>query len=184
MRTAQQLIDAAVLDDATRRDLSERPRRTSMPLNIDGATVVLRDQGPLFARKDFTPLLSPGMTVADWIGLLNRRIYLFAKPGGRNKLVDKYATRDGAQEIITIDPARLLDLAGPRLELADQNTGAVARVSRPYKGWDTFMPVDQFPAKRPKEITVLEGLNASEVLEVATDAIRVHTDGSTETLHP
>ena len=183
MRTAQQLIDAAALDDRTRRELSERPRRSQVELNVDGDSVVLRDQGPLFARKDLTPLLAPGMTVADWIALLNRRVYLFAENKGRDKLSSKYAAQDGSQEIITIDPARLLDVAGERLEVADQNTGAIARVSHPYKDWHTFMPIGQFPDKRPKEITVLDGLATSDALDVVILVERVHAGGRVEEVH-
>lgn len=62
------------------------------------------------------------MTVADWIRLLNRRVYLFAESSGRDTLTRKYAARHGPQEIITLEPMRLLALAGDRAELADQNT--------------------------------------------------------------
>ena len=142
--------------------------------------VVLRDQGPLFSRKDFTPLLTSGMTVADWIGLLNRRIYLFAAGRERDILTKKYAARHGSQEVITIDSDLLLEVAGSRIELADQNTGAIAHVSRPYKDWNTFMSVGQFPDKRPKEVTVVDGLSPTEAGLVCTTVERVLADGSVQ----
>lgn len=183
LRTAQQLIDAADIDAETRRRLTDEPRRHSVELRIGDEAVVLRDQGPLLARKDITPLLAPGMTVADWVRLLNRRVYLFAERPGRDTLTKKYAARHGSQEVITVDPMRLLALAGERVELTDQNTGAIARVGHPYKLWDTFKPVDEFPNRRPKEITVIGGVTPAEIPQVVSRVDRVGADGAVEALY-
>lgn len=123
------------------------------------------------------------MTVADWIQLLNRRVYLFAERPGRDTLTKKYAARHGSQEIIAVEPVRLLTLAGERVELADQNTGAIARVSHPYKLRDTFKSVDQFRNRRPKEITVVNGFTSVEILDAVSRVDRVGADGMVETLH-
>lgn len=173
-RTAQQLIDASTADEEQRRMLTDAPRRHTVLLDVDGEQVRLRDQGPLFARKDLTPLLEPGMQVADWVRLLNDRVYLFSDRSSRQKILDKY----GTQDVITVDPRRLLDVVGDRVELADQNTGAVARRSDPYKRWDTFRPVSAFPDEKPKEITVRGGLTADELAHVVVSAQRHDDDGT------
>ena len=183
LRTAQQLIDAADLDDETRRTLMEKPRRHQVELPIGDDVVVLRDQEPLFGRKDITPLLTSGMTVVDWLGLLDRRVYLFAGGRERDILTKKYAARHGSQEVITIDSDRLLEVAGSHVELADQNTGAIAHVSHPYKDWNTFQSIDRFPNKRPKEVTIVDGLSPAEVILVCTTVERVLADGSVQRIN-
>ena len=67
-RTAEQLIRAADLDDATRAGLLREPRRTAVTLRVDGHDVVVRDQGRLFGRKDLTTILGDGLTVASSMG--------------------------------------------------------------------------------------------------------------------
>lgn len=173
-RTAQQLIDAATLDDERRTELSDRPRRHEVVLDVDGEEVRLRDQGPLFERADLTPLLEPGMTVSDWVRLLNSRVYLFRDLAGRQRILDKY----GTQDVVTVDPQRLLAVVGDRVELADQNTGAIARRTDPYKRWDTFRTVAGFAGDAPKEVTVRDGLTPDELRSVVTAVQRHHGDGS------
>lgn len=183
LRTARQLIDAADLDDETRRTLIEKPRRNQVELPMGDDVVILRDQEPLFSRKDITPLLARDMTVVDWLGLLDRRVYLFAGRRERDILIRKYAARHGYQEVIQIDSDRLLEVAGSRVELADQNTGAIARVSHPYKDWNTFQSIDRFPNKRPKEVTVVDGLSPAEVSLVCVTVERVLADGNVQRIH-
>ena len=51
-RTAEQLILEADLSEEERQGLLTTPRRESVRLRVRGEDVVLRDQGPLFARRD------------------------------------------------------------------------------------------------------------------------------------
>src|SRR5262249_9701904 len=74
-RTAEQLIMDADVSEEQRQELLTTPRRESVHLRVRGGEVALRDQGPLFARKDLKPILDKGLDVSDWIQLLNRRVY-------------------------------------------------------------------------------------------------------------
>jgi hypothetical protein len=157
-RTAEQLILEADLDEEERRRLLSTPRREPVRLRANTETVVLRDQGPLFARKDLTAILGDGLDVNDWIQLLNRRVYFFTDETSMRKLADKYIELDGAQEVIWLSPLKLLHAASGRLELTAQNTGAIARRSGPQKTTGTFLPLSRFPDRRPAELTILDGL--------------------------
>jgi hypothetical protein len=179
LRTAGQLIAAADLDAATRERLQTTPRRESERLRVDGREIALRDQGRLFTRKDLSTVLADGIDVADWIRLLNRRVYLFTDRAAKDTLLEKYVERDGAQDVLTFSPTRLLAYAGQRLELADQNTGAIARRPGPQKHFDTFLPVSRFPDKKPKEVTVVDGIDD---LTVVVRAERYHRGGQREVL--
>ncbi|MEO6627151.1 MAG: hypothetical protein ABIP03_01140 [Aquihabitans sp.] len=158
LRTAAQLIDAADLDAERRAELHELPRRSAVPLRVDGADVVLRDQGPLF-KANLASFLEPGLTVADWVGLLNRRVYLFTNKAAMQKLLAKYVATDGAQDVISFSPRRLLETAHSRIELAARNTGAIARQSDPYKGRDTFLSISRSRDRQPAEVTMVDGLD-------------------------
>jgi len=53
-------------------------------------------------------------------------------------------------------PVRLVKAAGSRIELAAQNTGAIARRTGPQKRRDTFVPMSRFPDRRPAEVDGLD----------------------------
>jgi hypothetical protein len=158
-RTAEQLILEADLSDEARQRLLSEPRRESVVLRVRGEDVVLRDQGPLFARKDLSSVLGIGLGVSDWIHLLNQRVYFFTDPTPMEKLLDKYVQQDGAQDVIWLSPLKFVQTEGVRLELASQNTGAIARRRGPQKTTDTFVPLFRFPDRKPAEVTALDGLD-------------------------
>ena len=144
-RTAEQLIRSADLEEQERTALLSEPRAHKVTLRVDGHTVVLRDQETLLRRKDPATLMGHGLSVSDWIQILNKRVYLFNDRTSMDKVLSKYIRLDGAQEVITFSPRKLLDTCRYRIELSSQNTGAIARIAGPQKQLDTFLPVGQFP---------------------------------------
>ena len=74
-RTAEQLILEADLTDEERHRLLSGTSSRGHWLHVRGHDVTLRDQGPLFARKDMRSVLDSGLDVSDWIHLLNQRVY-------------------------------------------------------------------------------------------------------------
>ncbi len=158
-RTAQQLISEAELSDEERQVLLSTPRKESVRLRVHGRDVILRDQGPLFARKDLKSVLDTGMDVSDWMHLLNERVYFFTDQTSMKKLLDKYLESDGPQDVVWLSPLKVVQTEGIRLELSSQNTGAIARRSGPQKTPKTFVPLFQFPDRRPAELTMLDGLD-------------------------
>jgi hypothetical protein len=173
-RTAEQLILDADLTDDERQHLLSTPRRESVRLRVRGEDVILRDQGPLFARKDLKSALDSGLDVSDRIHLLNQRVYFFTDETPMQKLLDKYVEADGAQDVIWLSPFKLIQVEGLRLELASQNTGAIARKTGPQKTAETFVPLFRFPDRKPAELTALGGL---EDLSPVFRAERCFPDG-------
>ena len=178
-RTAEQLILDADLDDEDRQRLLTTPRKEPVHLRVGGEEVVLRDQEPLYARKDLQAVLESGRDVGDWIRLLNQRVYFFTDDAPLQKFLDKYVQRDGAQDVMWLSPLKLLGVEDIRLELATQNTGAVARRTGTQNTAATFVPLFRFPDKRPAEVTVLGGL---EDLTPVFRAERCYRDGRRELL--
>jgi hypothetical protein len=158
-RTAEQLILEADLTDEERHRLLSEPRREAIRLHVRGQDVTLRDQGPLFPRKDLQSVLDSALDVSDWIQLLNQRVYFFTDQTSMQKLLDKYVQMDGAQDVVWLSPLKLLETEGLRLELASRNTGAIARQSDPQKTVETFVPLFRFPDRKPAELTVLGGFD-------------------------
>ena len=157
LRTAQQLIDAAELDEDERRSLHENPRSEDVRLTVGDREVTLRDQEPLL-RADLASRLTGDITLSDWVQRLNRRAYLFTDRAAMTKMLTKHVERDGAQEVLTFSPSRLLEAARFQIELTSQRSGAIARRSDAYKGDDTFLSITRFPDRKPAEITIVDGL--------------------------
>jgi hypothetical protein len=158
-RTAEQLILDADLTEEERQSLLSTPRRESVRLNVHGESVILRDQGALFARKDLKSILGDGPDVSDWIHLLNQRVYFFTDETSMRKLLEKYLQIDGGQDVIWLSPLKLVESAGLRLELTSQNTGAIARQSGSQKTADAFAPLWRFTDRKPTEATIFGGLD-------------------------
>jgi hypothetical protein len=178
-RTAEQLITQADLGDEERQELLTAPRPEAVRLRVGEDDVVIRDQGPLLARKDLKSILDQGLEVGDWIHLLNRRVYFFTDETAMKKLLDKYVERDGAQDVIWLSPLKFLEAAGSSIELTSQNTGAVARKTGPQKAADTYAPLWRFTDRKPAEATVVDGLDD---LSPVFRAERCFQDGRREAL--
>jgi hypothetical protein len=180
-RTAEQLILESEITEDERQHLLSTPRRESIRLCVDGGEVLLRDQGPLFARKDLASVLGDGLNVSDWVRLLNRRTFFFTDQLSMQKFRDKYVALDGAQEVIWLSPLRVIRLEGLCLELTSQNSGAIARRSGAQKMADTFVPISSFPDRRPKEFTMVDGLSD---LTPVVRAERYFRDGHSDRIFP
>jgi hypothetical protein len=158
-RTAEQLILEADLNEEERHALLSTPRRESVRLHVSGEDVVLRDQGPLFARRDLKSSPDNGLDVSDWIHLFNQRVYFYTDETSMQKAMEKFLEADGAQDVIWLSPLKVLEAAGLNLELTSQSTGAIARRSGAQKTADTFAPLWRFTDRKPAEATILDGLD-------------------------
>ena len=154
-RTAEQLILESDLNEDEQQRLLSTPRRESISLCVDGDEVLLRDQGPLFARKDLASVLGDGLAVSDWVRLLNRRTFFFTDQLSMEKLRDKYAELDGAQEVIWLSPLRVIRLEGLCLELTTQNFWGDCSSKRPAKDGRHLRTIFEFP--QPKAERVNDG---------------------------
>ena len=178
-RTAEQLILEADLNEEERQELLSTPRRESVRLRVRGEDVTIRDQGPLFARKDLKSSPDSGLDISEWIHLLNQRVYFFTDETSMQKLMDKYLQVDGAQDVIWLSPLKVLEATGLNLELTSQNTGAIARRTGVQKTADTFAPLWRFTDRKPAEATIVGGLDD---LSPVFRAERCFQDGRREPL--
>lgn len=176
-QTAAQLIDGAELDEADRLRLHEEPRPAAVTLKVGGDDVVIRDQALLAARNDPASILGDGLTVPEWVRLLNSRVYVFADRAA----VDKYILKHGPQDVLSISPLRLLEAAQWSIELANQGSGVVQNKAGVQKDRSTFQSITMFRASRIAEVTVVGGLPDAGVV---VRAVRHHNEGPIEELYP
>jgi hypothetical protein len=76
---------------------------------------------------------------------------------------------------------RVIRLEGLCLELTSQNSGAIVRRSGSQKVADTFVPFSSFPNRKPKELTMVDGLND---LTPVVRAERYFPDGHSDRIFP
>ncbi|GAC1534349.1 MAG: hypothetical protein NVS3B1_28820 [Marmoricola sp.] len=147
LRTASQLAaEAGVGLAGVRREM----------LHLAGATV--RDQRPIISKSLAGHL--DGVTLDDWLEILNSRVFLFPDQDRAKALSQTYAKLAQPQAVLVFRTTDVLAAAGDRLEVADRNTGAVPREKGcPCRGRSTFVALPDAPdLRRIQEVTVVDGL--------------------------
>lgn len=119
----------------------------------DLGRAVLRDQHPL-SEERLAPALTDGMTVAQWLRLLNSMVFFFPSEKAMRGLHAAYCSQPAV--VLKVRTRSLLDAHGARVRLAGINTGYTMRKVTP-RGRDTFLPVRRYDhTKRAvQEVAVL-----------------------------
>ena len=157
-------------------DLPAAPRPGPLDVTLpDGTPVRITDNLPLSFRA-LAPVLDDGLTPADWLAMLNDRVFLWPDRAlGAGNLAAR-ARLGYESEWQCYDTARLLAPVWDRAEIAPINTGSTLR--RPARrGLASFAPLaaldweawrrarGRSAPDRVKEVTVRGGAtNAGEAL--------------------
>jgi hypothetical protein len=175
--STSRLLDLFEVSGERRAQLERARRPAAVPLHhpVHG-TAVLTDQLPM-TEAALARCLDGGLVPADWLALLNRRVFFWSDEGGLDRLLKARANRGRALEVLVVDTLPLVRAYADRVELSPINTGATMR--RPARrGPETFTPLgalsyDAWSRRRGKrdavlEVTVLDGVPDVEryVLEV------------------
>jgi hypothetical protein len=124
------------------------------------SSATIRDQKPIVTKTLLGHL--DGITLDEWLAILNGRIFLFPEEDRAGRLARTYADRSLPQAVLAFDTSQVLAAAGDRLEVADRNTGSVPRAKGcPCRGRSTFVALSGAPnLRRIQEVTVVGGLEA------------------------
>ena len=132
----------------TARQLAERggvtleptPRRTAMHLTLPGGhPATITDNRPLSVTR-LARILDDGLTPADWIALLNDRVFFWPdRTAGESNLKARRALGYDSQWHV-FDTLALLTPVWDRAEITPFNTGATVRMP-PRRGRATFAPL-------------------------------------------
>jgi len=152
--SAQTLVRRWEVPAEERDRLLAQRRPAPVVLNHpDLGRAVLRDQLPLPETK-LAPALTEGMTVAEWLRMLNSMVFFFPKEKGLQKLRAAYSSEPAV--VIKLSTRSLLSVHEARVRLAGINTGYSQRKPA-MRGRDTFLSVRRYDhAKRAvQEVAVL-----------------------------
>ena len=137
--TTDQIVERFVADPAERERLRTE-RRTDFVVVHDGpdGRVTINDNLPLHFNT-LAPALDDGLTPAEWLRLLNGRVYFW--PDVERGAGFLRAGRRGGREklLLTFDTRSLAAAYEGRLDLAPINTGSAVRKAA-RRGHATFTP--------------------------------------------
>ncbi len=127
--------------DAQRREAliaHRRPTEVALEHPVHGQAV-LNDNLPL-SEKALAGCLDDGLSPADWLRMLNQRVFFWVDENGLNRLLGAKMNRDRARDVLVFDTLSLARATVDRMELSPINSGATIR--RPARrGLGTFTPL-------------------------------------------
>ena len=137
------LLDAFEVQEPLRTSIlgSRRTRSYEISHPLYG-TAVVRDQLPLNTAVLDGVLTDMG--VAEWLGLLNTRVFFWLTEERVNTLLNARAYRDREHDCIQVDTAKLLSEYADRMTLSPINSGSTLFNPRP-RGSQTFLPIGVYP---------------------------------------
>ncbi len=142
--TAAQLVAASDPPPEVRAAILDRPRTQSFQLTHPQlGPVVIRDQRPL--RPDILSRKLVGLTVAQWLAILNDRVFFWLDQRRLDTLLNAQANRGRPHDVLTVDTASLVATYADRIALSPLNSGATLFPNAPPRGPDTFRAIGDYP---------------------------------------
>lgn len=134
------LVELFALPAERREALTRRRRPAEVPLHHPAhGLAVLNDNRPL-SEAALAGCLEDGLAPADWLGILNARVFFWADEAGLARLLGSRMNRGRAREVLVFDTLSLAQAHAARVELSPINSGATLR--RPARrGLSTFTPL-------------------------------------------
>jgi len=144
LRTTEQLVYDSVDSADLRNEILLDQRREAYLLNHPTVGhITVRDQQPL-KLHNLLPKLS-GISFEEFLKSLNDRVFLWARPERLDRLLGARLYREHEHDVLVVDTAALLHVAGDRVRLAGMNTGAAIFPNTPVRTPNTFTTVAGFP---------------------------------------
>lgn len=104
-----------------------------------GGRVVLNDNTPL-SETALAACLDDGLAPADWLAMLNARVFFWADESGLARLAGARMNRGRVREVLVVDTLSLARAHAARMELCPINSGATLRRAA-RRGVATFTPL-------------------------------------------
>ncbi len=161
------LLPLFAVGDQTRATLpARRPASVVLTHALHGS-VTITDNRPLI-MSSLAACLDDGLTPADWLKILNQRVFLWANRADADRLLDARLHRAHDRVILVFDTLSLARRHAGRMELSAINSGSTIR--RPARrGLRTFTPLARHTYAdwrrlrdrndTIREVTILGGIN-------------------------
>lgn len=120
--------------------IETKPRSSSVTLQhpLHGR-VIINDNLPL-SEKALTKCLDHNLLPADWLRILNSRVFFWANEEGLNRLLNAKLNRTRAREVLIVDTLSLAKAHAERIEICPINSGSTLRKAA-RRGLNTFTPL-------------------------------------------
>lgn len=164
--------------ESLQRSVIETKRRPSMiPLeHPQHGRIVINDNLPL-NEQVLANCLDDGLTPADWLRMLNARVFFWASKEGLNRLLGARFNRNRLREVIVVDTLSLAKVHSERMELCPINSGATLRKAA-RRGLNTFTKMllysfEDWRKLRGRHDQILEITVQDHVIDIAQHTLEV-----------
>lgn len=141
---ASALLELFGIEGEARRLLEEERRPTGITLHHPAhGTATINDNAPLQTAA-LAACLDGGLTPADWMRELNRRVFFWPDREAVTALLNAPLNRHRDRAVLTIDTLSLASRHASRVELSPINSGSTMRKPA-RRGPATFTPLGAHP---------------------------------------
>lgn len=139
--TTRQLVELSRPAPDVVEAILNRRRPRSIELTMEGQTFQVRDQAPL--RLNFLESCLQGMTVQEWLDVLNGRVFFWLTAGKLAQLLAAQRYRGRAHDVLVVNTKSLLDEYVDNVRLSPVNSGATLYPNASARGPKTFQTVSR-----------------------------------------
>lgn len=137
------LLDLFEIDKEKRTIIETKRRPSSIVIEHSHyGRAIINDNLPL-NEKALAKCLDHGLTPADWLRILNSRVFFWASKDGLDRLLGARLNRDRVREVLVVDTLSLAKVYADQIELCPINSGATIRKAA-QRGLNTFSPLGQY----------------------------------------
>jgi hypothetical protein len=127
--------------ERARIETSRRPDEVALQHPLVGP-VTINDNKPLHEAR-LARVLDDGLSPADWLRMLNARVFFWAREDGLRSLSSAAANRVRPRLVLVVDTRRLTQAYADWIDLCPINSGATRGITR--RGLATFTPMRAVP---------------------------------------
>jgi len=171
------LLTLFEIDEASRNEIETKRRATEVKLQHPKfGEVIINDNVPL-SEQALSQCLDDQLKPADWLRLLNARVFFWPNEERLNRLLDARLNRQRTREIIVVDTLSLAKTHAERINLCPINSGTTIRKPA-RRGLNTFTPLlkysfDDWRRLRGRLDNVQEVTVHDHVMDVADHVLDV-----------
>jgi len=171
------LLELFEIDNLQRIIIEAKPRLLPIPLeHPEHGRIIINDNLPL-NEQALANCLNDNLTPADWLRMLNTRVFFWASKEGLNRLLGARLNRNRPREIIVVDTLSLAKAHAPRIELCPINSGSTLRKAA-RRGLNTFTNMllysfEDWSKLRGRHDRILEITVQDHVIDIAQHTLEV-----------